>query len=64
SNILALLILAQIAFGSLTLFMLAPILLQVGHLLLADAIWISYVLLAASFLSSSPDASHLDEGVE
>lgn len=64
SNILAILVLAQIAFGSLTLFMLAPILLQVGHLLLADAIWISYVLLAASFLSSSPDASHLDKGVE
>jgi len=51
SNILALVVLAQIAFGSLTLFMLAPIIMQVGHLLLADAIWISYVMLAASFLS-------------
>lgn len=51
SNVLSILILAQIAFGSLTLFMLAPILLQVGHLLLADAIWISYVLLCAGFLS-------------
>ena len=52
SNVLAILVLVQIAFGSLTLFMLAPILLQLGHLFLADAIWISYVLMAASFLSS------------
>lgn len=52
SNTLALLVLAQIAFGSLTLFTLAPILMQLGHLFLADAVWISYVLLAANFLSS------------
>ncbi len=51
SNILALLILAQIAFGSATLLMLAPIVMQVGHLLFADAIWITYILFAASFLS-------------
>jgi cytochrome c oxidase assembly protein subunit 15/protoheme IX farnesyltransferase len=49
------LVLAQIAFGSATLFMLAPIVMQVGHLLLADSIWISYVLLAANFLSAEPD---------
>ncbi|MFZ1700729.1 MAG: COX15/CtaA family protein [Pyrinomonadaceae bacterium] len=55
SNTLALLVLAQIAFGSATLFMLAPIVMQLGHLLLADAIWISYVLLAANFLSSGID---------
>lgn len=53
SNILALLVLAQIAFGSATLLMLAPIVMQLGHLLLADAIWISYVLLVAGFLSAS-----------
>lgn len=51
SNVLSILVLVQLAFGSLTLFMLAPILLQLGHLFLADAIWISYVLLAANFLS-------------
>ncbi len=51
SNVLSLLVLAQIAFGSATLLMLAPIVMQLGHLLLADAIWISYVLSAASFLS-------------
>lgn len=52
SNVLALLVLAQIAFGSATLLMLAPIVMQIGHLLLADSIWISYVLVAANFLSA------------
>ena len=52
SNALALLVLAQIAFGTATLLTLAPILMQVGHLLLADLIWISYVLMAANFLSN------------
>lgn len=67
SNVLALLVLAQIVFGSLTLFMLAPIVMQLGHLLLADAIWIAYVLLAANFLSSdpaAPESAPLDEIVE
>jgi heme A synthase len=54
SNVLSLLILGQIAFGSLTLFMLAPILMQLGHLFLADAIWISLVLFTASVLSAEP----------
>jgi heme A synthase len=51
SNVLSLLVLAQIAFGAATLLMLGPIVMQLGHLLLADAIWISYVLTAANFLS-------------
>ena len=52
SNVLSLLVLAQIVFGAATLLLLAPIIMQLGHLLLADAIWISYVLLAANFLST------------
>jgi heme A synthase len=67
SNVLSLFVLGQIAFGSATLFMLAPIVMQVGHLLLADLIWISYVLLAANFLSvgaAAPAAPTLDEAVE
>jgi heme A synthase len=51
ANLLSILILIQIAFGALTLLTLAPILMQLGHLLLADAVWISFVLLAASFLA-------------
>lgn len=57
SNIMSLIILAQLAFGSATLFMRAPILMQIGHLFLADAIWISYVLLATAFLSSPTESS-------
>ena len=52
SNVLSVLVLAQIAFGSATLLMLAPIVMQLGHLLIADLIWISYVLFSASILSS------------
>lgn len=51
SNVLSILILMQIGFGALTLFMLAPIVMQVGHLLLADLVWIAFVLLTASFLA-------------
>lgn len=51
SNILSLLILAQVGFGALTLFTLAPIVMQLGHLFLADAVWISFVLLSASVLA-------------
>ncbi|MCA1589895.1 MAG: COX15/CtaA family protein, partial [Acidobacteria bacterium] len=53
SNILSLLILAQIGFGAATLLTLAPIVMQLGHLLIADAIWISYVLFAVNFAYSS-----------
>jgi heme A synthase len=63
SNVLALLVLAQLAFGSATLFMKAPILMQIGHLFLADAIWITFVLLSAALLSR-PVAAPLDEGVQ
>lgn len=53
SKILSILVLAQMAFGSVTLLMLAPIVMQLGHLLLADLTWISYVLFSAGFLSST-----------
>lgn len=49
---------AQLVFGLLTLLTLAPILMQVGHLLLADAIWIVFVLMAASHLSSEEGEIH------
>lgn len=51
SNVLSVLILLQIAFGAATLLTLGPIVMQLGHLLLADAIWISFVLLCLNFLS-------------
>ena len=52
SNVIAILVLVQIAFGAATLLTLAPIIMQLGHLLMADAIWISFVMFAAGFLSS------------
>lgn len=51
ANLLMLLVGAQLAFGSLTLLMLAPIVMQLGHLLLADAVWIVFVLMAANVLA-------------
>ncbi len=51
SNILSSLIIVQIAFGALTLLTLAPIVMQIGHLLLADLVWISFILLSANVLA-------------
>lgn len=71
SNVLSVLVLAQIAFGGATLLMLSPILMQLGHLLFADLIWISYVLTTATFLSlealpftTAPLPPALDKSVE
>jgi heme A synthase len=52
SNAISLLVLAQLAIGSATLFMQAPIVMQLIHLLMVDLIWISYVLFAAGCLSA------------
>jgi heme A synthase len=54
SNALTVLVAAQLAFGAATLFTLAPIVMQLGHLLLADLVWISFILMSASFLATSP----------
>ena len=45
------LVLIQFAAGFLNLLLLAPIWMQIVHLLLADSVWISYVLFAATTLS-------------
>lgn len=51
SNVLSILVMVQFASGAATLLMLSPIVLQLIHLLLADLVWISFVLLSASFLA-------------
>jgi heme A synthase len=51
ASALIVLIGVQLAFGSLTLLTLAPIVMQLGHLLLADAVWIVFVLMAANVLA-------------
>ena len=50
ANVLTILVLIQFAAGALTLLTLAPIVMQIIHLVLADAVWITFVLLAASVL--------------
>ena len=60
ANILSILVVVQIAFGALTLLTLAPIVMQVGHLLLADAIGISFVLLSLDLLGSPAQADQED----
>lgn len=51
ANALSVLVLVQFASGALTLLTLAPIVMQIVHLFLADAVWIAFVLLSASVLA-------------
>jgi heme A synthase len=53
SNAVSLLVISQVIFGGATLLTLGPIVMQLGHLLLADAVWIAFVLLVANYLSRS-----------
>jgi len=50
SLVLGGLVLVQLAAGVINVLLLAPTWMQIIHLLLADAVWISYVLLAAAVL--------------
>ena len=52
SKIVSLLVIAQVIFGGATLLTLGPIVMQLGHLLLADIMWISFVMLIANFLKT------------
>lgn len=60
ANVLSGLILIQIASGAITLLTLAPIVMQIVHLFLADAVWISFVLLAASVLAERNTRENLN----
>lgn len=48
SDALSIVVIVQIIFGAATLLMLAPIVMQLGHLLLADTVWVVFVLLSAA----------------
>lgn len=50
----ALLAIVQVGAGLLNLALLAPVWMQIVHLLLADALWIALVLLAARALALAP----------
>lgn len=53
---LTVLVLIQFASGALTLLTLAPIVMQIIHLVLADAVWIAFVLLSASVLAQEENS--------
>jgi heme a synthase len=61
ANVVAALVIAQLAFGAMTLLMLGPILMQLGHLLLADAVWIGFVLLSLNLLSEETAAVQIED---
>lgn len=52
SKIASVLVIGQVIFGGATLLTLGPIIMQLGHLLLADLVWISFIMLVASYLSA------------
>jgi heme A synthase len=58
ANFLSILVVVQIAFGALTLLTLGPIVMQLGHLLLADAVWIAFVLLSLELLAKKESPDH------
>lgn len=53
SRATSVLVLVQIAFGGASLLTLAPIVMQLGHLLLADLLWIAFVLMFANHFEAS-----------
>jgi heme A synthase len=55
---------AQIAMGLLNVILLAPVWLQLLHLLVADAIWIGFVLLGAAALSHAATVTVREIGSE
>lgn len=55
SNRLSIIVVIQIAFGAATLLTLAPIVMQIGHLLLADLLWISFVLMSANYFAAADE---------
>lgn len=56
SHAVAVLFAVQIVAGTINVVLLAPVWMQIVHLLLADALWLALVLLAASALAVAPEA--------
>lgn len=57
----AALALAQVGLGLLNVILLAPVWMQIVHLLLADLLWIALVLLAARALALAPPVEATDK---
>jgi len=54
ANLVIALVILQTAAGGLNLVLLAPVWMQIVHLLFADLLWISLILFSASLLEQSP----------
>ncbi len=64
SLVLIILLIIQLAAGVINIALLAPVWMQLVHLLLADLVWIALVLLTASALARSvgePEVLHLSQ---
>lgn len=62
SNALTALVIAQWCVGIINLVLLAPIWMQLVHLLVADLVWIALILFGASFASSTSAAMNPNAG--
>jgi cytochrome c oxidase assembly protein subunit 15 len=54
THAIAVLVGVQLAAGTINVILLAPVWMQILHLLLADALWLTLVLAAASALAEAP----------
>jgi len=65
AGVVAALFIAQIALGFLNLWLLAPAVMQILHLLMADAVWVALVALCAVTLAApASGASSEDAALE
>ena len=62
--VLVTLFLLQVGVGLLNVTLLAPVWLQLAHLLLADLLWLALVLTAAAALARAPDEAREVEAVK
>lgn len=53
----------QLIAGAMNVVLLAPVWLQLGHLLLADAIWVAYVFLGADLLAEPHGSLEMAAGI-
>jgi heme A synthase len=60
---LLILFIVQLAAGAINVVLLAPIWMQIVHLLLADAVWLTLVLLTASALAAVPERAEVEARV-
>ena len=51
---------AQLVLGAMNVILLAPVWMQLVHLLVADVLWIAFVLLGATALVADAPAAALD----